>query len=114
MSGKSKKLRIEDIDDDIVNVKKFAILSILYLFGSLTESDIVKILGISWGSLSTHIKKLAELGYVRLRKVITDKGPRTLVEITEEGRRKYEETYRKLRKLLELMEQEKHGGSGQG
>lgn len=114
MSGKSKKLRIEDIDDDIVNVKKFAILSILYLFGSLTESDIVRILGISWGSLSTHIKKLAELGYVRLRKVITDKGPRTLVEITEEGRRKYEETYRKLRKLLELMEQEKHGGSGQG
>ncbi len=114
MSRRNNKIRLNDIDDDIVNVKKFAILSILYLFGSLTESDIVRILGISWGSLSTHIKKLAELGYVRLRKVITDKGPRTLVEITEEGRRKYEETYRKLRKLLELMEQEKHGGSGQG
>jgi len=94
-------VNIEDVDPNIINVKRFAILTILYVFERLTESDIVKILGISWGSLSTHIKKLAELGYVKISKAITDKGIRTIVEITELGRRKYIETYEKLRKLLE-------------
>jgi len=92
---------LRDVDSDVLNLKKFLILTALYAVGSMTEGQLAKLLGLSWGSLYSCIKKLEELGLVRTRKVITDEGPRTLVELTDRGREVYLKVYRALRSLVE-------------
>ncbi len=91
-----------DLDDDIVNTKRLIIMTVLFVLREITESELLKATGMSWGSLSTHIARLEKRGYVERRRVITKKGIRTVVRITELGYRKYVEEVKKLRKILEF------------
>ncbi len=89
-----------EFDEDIFNPKRFAIMTILFLFRKVTEGDLAKTTGIQWGSLSTHLNRLEKKGYVKRRKSITNEGVRTVIEITEEGYRKYREEIEKLEKFV--------------
>ena len=88
-------------DDVVFHPKRFAILTVLFLFKEMTEGDLAKAVGISWGGLSTHLKRLEEEGYIERRKAITMRGVRTVVKITEFGYSKYREEVEKLRRVLE-------------
>jgi len=58
-----------DFDEDVFNPKRFAILTVLFLFKEMTEGDLVKATGLSWGCLSTHVKRLEEKGFLeRIRR----------------------------------------------
>jgi DNA-binding MarR family transcriptional regulator len=89
-----------EFDEDIFNPKRFAIMTVLFLFREMTEGDLAKAVGISWGSLSSHLKRLEEKGYVERKKVITSKGIRTVVRITRQGYLRYKDEVEKLRKVL--------------
>ncbi|RLI84917.1 MAG: hypothetical protein DRP01_07355 [Archaeoglobales archaeon] len=89
-----------EFDDDIFNPKRFAIMTVLFLFKEMTEGDLAKAVNISWGSLSNHLKRLESKGYIERRKVITIKGVRTVVRITELGYCKYREEVEKIRNVL--------------
>lgn len=88
---------------ELLDIKKFLIVSILYLLGKVYEGDLVKILGFSWGSLSTQLKMLMEKGFINLRKVLTLKGPRTLISLTDKGYKKYKEELEKVNILLRVL-----------
>jgi len=92
-----------EFDDDIFNPKRFAIMTVLFLFRKVTAGDLVKATGISWGSLSTHLSRLEKKGYVRRRKSIIKEGVRTVVEITEESYRKYGNELKKLEGFVNLI-----------
>jgi len=49
----------------------------------MTEGELSKAGGVDWGSLSTHLSRLEKKGYVERRRVIKNKGVRTIVKITE-------------------------------
>ena len=93
-----------EFDEDIFNPKRFAIMTVLFLFREMTEGDLAKAVGISWGSLSSHLKRLEEKGYVERKKVITTRGIRTVVRITDKGYSRYIEEVEKLRGLLSKLE----------
>ena len=91
-------------DDVVFHPKRFVILTVLFLFKEMTEGDLAKAAGMSWGSLSTHLKKLEEKGYIERRKAITVRGVRTVVRITELGYSKYREEVEKLKKVLDGLD----------
>jgi DNA-binding MarR family transcriptional regulator len=52
------------------------------------------------GTLSSHISRLEEAGYVEVLKTYRGKVPQTLVNLTSAGRRAFEQYRRKLKKAL--------------
>ncbi|MEW6070875.1 MAG: transcriptional regulator [Candidatus Thermoplasmatota archaeon] len=94
-------------DAILMQPKRLLITTLLYLLGSRKESELVKILNMRWGDLTTHLKALEKHGYVKRRSVFTYRGPRTLVELTEEGFLKYRELVGELRAFLDVHRFEK-------
>ncbi len=90
-------------DEEILNPKRLLIMTTLFIFKQMTEAELAKATGISWGSLSTQLSRLEKKGYIIRRKVITNKGVRTIVEITEEGYNRYKEEIEKLKKFLDKI-----------
>ena len=95
------------LNNDIIHSKRFLIMTLLFIFREMTEGDLAKATGIEWGSLSTHLSRLERRGYVRRRKMITGRGIRTIVSITEEGYERYKEEVEKLRDILDDIEKVK-------
>jgi DNA-binding MarR family transcriptional regulator len=52
------------------------------------------------GTLSSHISRLEEAGYVEVSKTYRGKVPQTLLRLTETGRTAFEAYRRKLKKAL--------------
>ncbi|RLE77946.1 MAG: transcriptional regulator [Thermoprotei archaeon] len=75
----------EGLDGELSNVTRLLVLSALYIVGPMYESDLARLLGVSWGKLSTHLRRLEEAGYVSRRRVVGEDRPRVLVMATELG-----------------------------
>ena len=52
------------------------------------------------GTLSSHLSRLEEAGYVAVTKTYRGKVPQTLLGLTDEGRKAFEQYRRKLKKAL--------------
>lgn len=64
-----------------------------------------KILGMTAGNLSTHLRKLEDAGYIEVTKTIEGRSPVTYVGISAEGKLAYGHYRIALRDLLSGMEQ---------
>lgn len=100
------------LDEDIVNPKRFVLMTLLFTLRQMMEAELSKASRIQWGSLSTHLKRLEECGYIERKKVITPKGPRTIVKITEKGYTKYLEEVEKLKRIIRIAEPKGCSGCG--
>lgn len=75
----------EDLDPLLHSQLRLAIISILL---SVKEADFVFIkekTKATSGNLSVQIEKLSEAGYIKVRKFIDGKRPRTVCKITKKG-----------------------------
>ena len=52
------------------------------------------------GTLSSHLSRLEEAGYVEVEKTYRGKIPQTLLRLTEDGREAFQKYRKKLRKAL--------------
>jgi DNA-binding MarR family transcriptional regulator len=90
-----------DIDKDIHEPARLMILSYLSVVDS---ADFVFLRGqteLTWGNLSAHITKLEEKQYVETTKEFIRKKPRTMVKITEKGKKAFLAYREKMKKILE-------------
>lgn len=60
-----------------------------------------KLLDMTAGNLSTHLRKLEDAGYVAVEKTIEGRAPATYLSLTSAGRRALEDYTAALRQLLE-------------
>jgi DNA-binding MarR family transcriptional regulator len=77
---------IENIDPAIHAPSRLIILAYL---GAVESADFTFLLtqtGLTRGNLSTHISKLEEAGYVKVKKEFVDRIPRTLYQLTKSGK----------------------------
>ena len=100
---------LSDLDSDLMNPKRFLIATLLYVMGPRTMADLVKALGLTWGDLDSNIRRLRDRGFVELKKVLTLRGPRTVVKLTERGVEEYERLVEALRRLLSSLSSTPHG-----
>ena len=97
---------LKGVDGDLLNPKRFAIMTLLYALGPMSLRELRRALGVTWGDLDSNVRRLAEKGYVRLWRGLSS-GPRVLevkVALTELGEAEYEKLVARLRALLESVE----------
>ncbi len=56
--------------------------------------------GMNKGTLSSHLSRLEEAGYIDIEKTYRGKIPRTLVELTKGGQKAFEQYRKKLKGIL--------------
>ena len=81
-------------------------MSLLIAIGPMTQGQLRKKCNISWGSISSHLKRLEKAGYITQRDVITRKGPRVLVDVTSKGANSYKNTLVNFQHFLEETKKE--------
>jgi DNA-binding transcriptional ArsR family regulator len=91
---KDKDLPLE-IDKMIHEPARLQIMTQLFV---VEEADFIFLMtqtGLTWGNLSSHMTKLEEAGYVKVKKEFQGKKPRTILKMTEDGRSAFQ-AYREM------------------
>ena len=65
---------------------RLMVLTYLYVVESADYVFLVRLTGLTWGNLSTHLSKLEEAGYITMKKAFIGKKPHTTISLTEQGR----------------------------
>ena len=76
---------MEQIDRIVHEPVRLRALTLLSGVQAAEFSFLLKVLGLTNGNLSVHMRKLEEAGYVSVTKEFVGRTPRTTYEITEEG-----------------------------
>jgi len=82
-------------------------LGIMTILSSVNKVNFIylrKKLEVTDGNLSSHMEKLESAGYVKVKKVFTDKKPNTIYSITEKGKKAFRGYLEHLEKILEESE----------
>ena len=77
---------MEQIDRIIHEPVRLRALTLLSGVQAAEFSFLLKVLGLTNGNLSVHMRKLEEAGYVSVAKEFVGRTPRTTYQITGEGR----------------------------
>ena len=77
------------------------LMSLLITNEELPFGALKKILEVTDGNLSSHLKKLENNGYVEIEKFFEGKRPKTVVRITKEGRDAFKRYISELKKFIE-------------
>lgn len=92
--------------DPVIHVQaRLRIVTALDTLGpgdSLSFPRLQTLLGVTSGNLATHLRKLEESRYVKVRKVLEGRAPVTYISLTEDGRHAFRAYKKTLRALLEL------------
>jgi DNA-binding MarR family transcriptional regulator len=90
---------LADIDQVIHAPARLTILVYLYVVDSADYVFLMRITGLTWGNLSTHLAKLEEAGYIVITKGYRGKKPHSTIRLSEPGRiafRKYKQSLQKV------------------
>jgi len=91
---------LAELDRLIHEPGRLMIVALLY---AVDQADFLYLqheTGINKGTLSSHIAKLEDAGYVEVLKTYRGKIPQTLLSLTKLGRQCFKEYRKKLRKAL--------------
>jgi len=85
---------LADIDQIIHAPARLMVLTYLYVVESTDYVFLMRLTGLTWGNLATHLGKLEEAGYVDIQKTFDGKKPKSILRMTEQGRDAFR-TYKK-------------------
>jgi DNA-binding MarR family transcriptional regulator len=77
---------IEDIDTNLHAPGRLRILAVLSVVDRADFTFLLEQTGLTRGNLATHLARLEDGGYVRVKKVFADRKPRTLFWLSPRGR----------------------------
>ena len=92
---------LASIDRLIHEPSRLNIMAHLYVVDNADFLFLVRQTNMTWGNLSVHISKLEAAGYLEVKKEFLGKKPHTVVTLTKEGRRAFEEYRKEMKELLE-------------
>jgi len=100
---KDKLKKIISVDKLIHEPARIAILAILSV---VDEADFIYLMNeteMTQGNLSSHISKLENVAYINVEKKFIGKRPKTLLSITETGRKEFENYLKNFKAFLKLF-----------
>jgi DNA-binding MarR family transcriptional regulator len=92
---------LANIDQVIHAPARLMVLTYLYVVESADYVFLMKLTGLTWGNLSTHLTKLEEAGYVEMLKEFQGKKPHTIIRLTEQGRAAFREYKKSMAQVLD-------------
>lgn len=90
-----------DIDQVIHAPARLMVLTYLYVVESADYVFLLRLTGLTWGNLATHLSRLEEAGYVRITKEFLGKKPHSTVSLTPQGRAAFREYKQSLQQILD-------------
>ena len=94
---------LAEIDRVIHEPARLLILASLSVVESADFLFLMNQTKLTRGNLSSHLSKLEAAGYVEIKKEFVDKIPRTLLALTDKGRKASHEYRRKMRQVLDSL-----------
>jgi len=89
-----------DINQIIHAPARLTILAYLYVVESVDYVFLMRVTGLTWGNLSTHLGKLEQSGYVVITKGYRGKKPHTTIRLSDQGRAAFRQYKQNLQKVL--------------
>jgi DNA-binding MarR family transcriptional regulator len=92
---------LAEIDQVIHAPARLMVLTYLYVVESADYVFLLRLTGLTWGNLATHLNKLEEAGYVTITKTFKGKKPHSTVSLTEQGRAAFREYKSSMQQVLD-------------
>jgi DNA-binding MarR family transcriptional regulator len=92
---------LADIDKVIHAPPRLMVLTYLYVVESADYVFLLRLTGLTWGNLSTHLAKLEEAGYITMEKAFKGKKPHTTISLTKEGRAAFRAYKKSMQQVLD-------------
>jgi DNA-binding MarR family transcriptional regulator len=92
---------LAEIDRVIHEPARLLIMAVLSVVESADFLFLMNQTKLTRGNLSSHLSKLEAAGYVEIKKEFVEKIPRTLLSLTEEGRKAFVEYRQKMQQVLD-------------
>jgi len=93
-------MKIPDLDQTIHQPIRTKIMAYLINAGTADFSTLKKVLELTDGHMSTHMKLLVESGYVDMEKTFVDNKPKTTYSVSKDGKKKFSEYVSALKKMV--------------
>ncbi|MCI4666557.1 MAG: transcriptional regulator [Bacteroidia bacterium] len=94
------------------NRVRLGIMSILLVEEWVAYSFLKKTLEQSDGNLATHLKNLRKLNYIQEKKEFKDRKPHTTYQVTEEGKKAFEDHLNAIEEIMRSMGQTNKDSKG--
>ncbi|MHA2313509.1 MAG: winged helix-turn-helix domain-containing protein [Candidatus Thorarchaeota archaeon] len=94
---------IADINRMIHEPARLMIMAYLYVVESADFLFLMRQTGLTRGNLSSHMSKLEAAGYVAVEKEFVDKIPRTLLRLSDEGRKAFQAYRESMKQVLDNL-----------
>lgn len=107
---KTQSHPLTDIDRVVHEPARFLILAYLFVVECADFLFLMNQTGLTRGNLSSHLTKLEAAGYVEINKEFVKKIPRTMLQMTKEGRRAFERYRQTMKQLLDTLPQTESKG----
>ena len=92
---------ISNINKIIHEPARLIITAHLYVVESADFLFLQRQTGLTWGNISSHIRKLENAGYVAVNKEFIDKKPHTTLKLTDKGRAAFQEYRKNIKQVFE-------------
>ena len=89
-----------EIDRVIHAPARLMMMTYLYVIESVDFIFLMRLTGLTWGNLSSHLSTLEEAEYVKIEKKFIQKKSHTMVSLTKKGRQAFRD-YKQL--LLQVL-----------
>ena len=100
VSGQGEMRTPGDIDQAIHAPARLIMMTYLFVVESADFLFLMRMTGLTWGNLSTHLSKLEEAGYVAIEKTYQGKKPLTVARMTDVGREAFRAYKKNMQRLL--------------
>ena len=91
----------EGIDRLIHEPARYLIMAYLYVVESADYVFLMRLTGLTWGNLFTHLTKLEQAGYITVEKTFKGKKPYTVIHLSEEGRNAFRAYKKNMKQVLD-------------
>jgi DNA-binding transcriptional ArsR family regulator len=88
------------IDKLIHEPARLNIMTHLYVVESADFLFMMRQTGLTFGNLSAHMSKLEEAGYIEVIKEFVGKKPHTMLKLTDNGRRAFDDYRKKMKQFF--------------
>jgi len=92
---------LADIDQVVHAPARLMVLTYLYVVESADYVFLMRLTGLTWGNLSTHLSRLEEAGYVEILKEFRGKKPHSTIRLTPQGREAFREYKKSMQQVLD-------------
>jgi DNA-binding MarR family transcriptional regulator len=92
---------IQNINKIIHEPARLLLMAHLFVVESADFLFLQRQTGLTWGNISSHLRKLENAGYVLVQKEFLDKKPHTTLKLTNEGREAFKEYRKNMKQVFE-------------